>query len=392
MAPAADTAERHAWHRGIGGWHLVYASMAVLAALLIAFDPDARPLERLGRLALLATLTCWYVLTGARALGTEQNGLGLRYICAAVPLTVALYAWTPVGALMFFLLYPHIWALLPTRRAVLASAVVAAGTGIAVVADIGPRGLLMSVGVGAASLAMAWLLGAWISRIVHESERRARLVAELAATRAQLAEASRETGVLAERQRLSRDIHDTVAQGLAAITLLLDLDAEEIRADPDAAHHRVARARETAAGNLAEARALVAALCPPQLRDATLPDAVGALLDRARRDLGVPAGLSVTGEPRPLPVPGETAVLRAAQEALMNIARHARPTTVDVALAYRPDGIVLTVSDDGGGFDTATAAGYGLRGMRERFAALGGGLAVESRPGTGTTVRGELPL
>jgi signal transduction histidine kinase len=152
----------------------------------------------------------------------------------------------------------------------------------------------------------------------------------------------------------------------------------------------VARARRTAKDNLDEARALVAELAPPALRDASLPDALRVLVGRVGADLPTVPALAVTGQPRPLPADQEVALLRVAQEALTNVRRHAVAGQVAVELSYRDGGVALRVSDDGRGFDpAATTAGFGLAGMRERVAQVGGVLAVRSGQG-GTTVSAEL--
>ncbi|GLZ81274.1 two-component sensor histidine kinase [Actinorhabdospora filicis] len=377
--------EANAWHRGIGGWHLVFTALAALTAVLIVFDPDAGSLRKAIALGVLAAIAAAYLALGSRALGRDDAARGLAYIALALPLTVGLFALTSIGSILFFLLYPHIWALLPTRRALIASALAASGTAATLIRQSGAD-LWAATGIGLASLFSAWLLGTWINRIVRQSEERARLIAELDTARTRLAEAARETGVLAERQRLARDIHDTVAQGLAAIIMLLDVAADDVRERPDAAVERIRRAHRTAAENLAEARALVAALRPPDLRD-SLGEALRLVLARHEH-----ASLAVTGEARPLETHAEVAILRTTQEALANAARHAGATRTRVELEYGEAVVRLVVRDDGCGFTRDAPQGNGLWGMRERFAELAGSLSVESAPGHGTVVRGELPL
>jgi signal transduction histidine kinase len=144
------------------------------------------------------------------------------------------------------------------------------------------------------------VIGLWISRIINQSKHRAAVIAELAATRTELAELSRQAGAMAERERLARDIHDTLAQGFASVLLLLEAADTEIGPASAAARPFLRDAGRTAADNLAEARAMVAALSPPDLRDASLPAALGQLIDRIGPELGVEPRLTVTGPPRPL--------------------------------------------------------------------------------------------
>ena len=164
--------------------------------------------------------------------------------------------------------------------------------------------------------------------------------------------------------------------------VLLELAESEVDTDPTAARQRLATARETARQNLAEARALVAALTPVDLQAAPLPDAIGRLVERFGTETGLPARLTVTGESRALPANTEVVLLRAAQEALTNVRKHAGAGRVEISL----DGAVLAVADDGAGFDTAApTGGYGLAGMRRRVEEIGGTVSIASGPG-GTRV------
>jgi len=237
------------------------------------------------------------------------------------------------------------------------------------------------------------LLGLWIARIIRQSRQRADLLAELAATRSELAAVSREAGVLAERERLAGEIHDTLTQGFTSVLLMLEAVDSTLASDPEAARKHLDRARQTARDNLAEARALVGALTPPDLTRTSLPEALRRLVARADGEDGLRAVLAVTGEPRGLPAEHEVTLLRATQEALTNVRRHAGAGRVDVTLAYGPGRVTLTVRDDGRGFDPAVPApdGYGLAAMRLRAGRIGGVVAVDTAPGTGVAVRLDVP-
>ncbi|MBL7258616.1 sensor histidine kinase [Paractinoplanes lichenicola] len=376
----ADLAGRDEWRRHTGVWHAGFGLLAaVTGALLVT---QGRPIG----LPLLAALGVWYAAVGARAVRDgEQGAAGLLYVAGALPLTLALFAVHPVCAVLLFCLYSHIWAVLPPRRALVATVLALVGTAAVTVVS---GGLTAEVFVtAAAGLFIAAGLGLWITRIIQQSQERAGLVADLTRTRAALADMSRRAGALAERERLARDIHDTLAQGFTSVLLLLE--AAEAEPEPESARRHLTRARHTAKENLDEARALIAALAPPALRDATLPDALRVLVGRVGADLPAPPALAVTGTPRPLPADQEVALLRVAQEALTNVRRHAAAATVGVELEYA-DGVVLRVTDDGRGFDPAAlTGGFGLSGMRERVAQVGGVLAVRSGP-DGTTVTAEL--
>ncbi|MEU5691727.1 sensor histidine kinase [Actinosynnema sp. NPDC020468] len=224
-----------------------------------------------------------------------------------------------------------------------------------------------------------------------QSQRRKEMVAELATMveenaglHAQLLIQAREAGVLDERQRLAREIHDTLAQGFTGIiTQLQAVDAPDRHVDT-----AVRLARE----NLAEARRSVHALSPPALEDANLPDALDEVVAGWIDQTGVPVTVSCTGVPRPLHPEVEVTLLRAAQEALANVAKHAAAHRVGLTLSYMEDVVTLDVRDDGTGFDPdARTAGFGLVGMRQRVARLAGALVVESEPGAGTAVSASVP-
>ena len=207
----------------------------------------------------------------------------------------------------------------------------------------------------------------------------------------QLAASERRAGTIAERERVSREIHDTVTQGLASSLLLLEAAG---RAWPaDGARTDLRQATTLLRGNLSETRSLVHELASPGLDASPLPE---ALLLAARQY--VPgAHLLSTGEPRPVSTDVRHALLRVVQSAAANIKLHASATTATVTLGVLPDAVTLDIYDDGSGFDPAAAAppsdagGYGLRAMRQRVEQLGGVFSVESTPGEGTIVAAQLP-
>jgi signal transduction histidine kinase len=218
---------------------------------------------------------------------------------------------------------------------------------------------------------------------------------------ARAAERGRVTGVLAERQRLAHEIHDTLAQGFTSIVTQLEAADQVLATAPDVAREHLDRARRTARDNLTEARRTVEALRPQPLERAALSEALRDVVDRWRAGHGEPIAVSITvdGQPSTAPPDTDAALLRVAQEALTNVARHAGATRVDLTLSYLDDLVLLDIADDGVGFaaDAVTggsveAGGYGLLAMRERMLGVGGDLVVESAPGDGTTVAARIPL
>lgn len=215
-------------------------------------------------------------------------------------------------------------------------------------------------------------------------------LAENARLHETVVEQARLAGVQQERQRLAREIHDTIAQSLAAT--LAQLQAAQAEEDPRA---RLARATELAREALAEARRSVLDLSPAALNGAThLRDALADLVRRWDGEHRAAARLHVTGPARQLHPEVEATILRVAQEALANVAKHADATQVRVTLTYDEEDVILDVRDDGAGFDlrdTPAAASFGLRGMRQRAERLAGVLDVESSPGAGAAICLRLP-
>lgn len=232
---------------------------------------------------------------------------------------------------------------------------------------------------------------------LEEAHRRLQETTEAnAALQAQLLEQARESGTLAERQRVAREIHDTIAQGLAGILAQLQAAGPDLpRTSP--VRERLDVAERLARESLVEARRTVRALGPEQLERGTLEEALTEVARGWSADRALPAELSTRGEARPLAAPVEAALLRIAQEALANVAKHAQARRVELSLLYAPQRIVLEVRDDGIGFDPETVqgrrtdGGYGLAGMRRRLEELGGRLVVDASPGAGAALCATVP-
>jgi signal transduction histidine kinase len=378
----ASVAGRDLWDRTWIGWDVVFGvGVAATAAVTLTVGPDP---ARLRAVLLLLVLTAWYAAVGARAL-RRANRLGRVYLAGMIVLFLAAFAQFGTVGLLLFVLYPQVWALAETARAAIWGTIVltAGGAVVSLVwLDSSPLAVLAQAGV---QLAFAVSMGLWISGIIRQSVERRAIIDELEQARAELASVSHRAGVLAERERLAREIHDTLAQGFTSVVVLLELAESDVDTDPAAARRRLATARDTARQNLAEARGLVAALTPVDLRAAPLPEALGRLTDRFAAETGLPARFEVSGEPRPLAANQEVVLLRSAQEALANVRKHAGASGVTVTLRSDGSGTVLSVADDGAGFDPAApTAGYGLAGMRRRVEEIGGALTIHSGPG-GTT-------
>ncbi|GAA2774336.1 sensor histidine kinase [Saccharopolyspora taberi] len=254
---------------------------------------------------------------------------------------------------------------------------------------LAPRFEVVDVLVPPAVAAMATAVFLELRR---EGERRQELIDQLVRTRGELAQAQREAGIGWERERLAREIHDTIAQGLSSIRLLLQAAERE-----DASGEHVRRASEVAEDSLAEARRFVRGLAPAALTRQSLADALRELAERTAAESGMEVRFEAVGEPLPTPEDVDAALLRVAQGALANVREHSAARVAGVTLSYLDDAVTLDVRDDGTGFDPAAPGsdadrGYGISGMRARIEQLGGELAVESRPGEGTAVAATLPV
>jgi len=210
--------------------------------------------------------------------------------------------------------------------------------------------------------------------------------------------ATERAGIEAERSRLAREIHDTLAQGFAGI--VTQLQAAEQAHDESERHRHTDAALTLARDGLAEARRSMQALRPAALDSARLPEAIGNVARDWSARTGIPTAMHTDGRERRLPTDAEVALLRTAQEALANVERHADARRVELALRYDEHEARLEIRDDGRGFDAAApvaspssgrGGGFGLVAMRERIEALAGDLVIESRPGQGTAVRAEVP-
>ncbi|MFD6347474.1 sensor histidine kinase [Streptomyces roseolus] len=305
---------------------------------------------------------------------------------------LALLCATPDALWLAFPLYFLQLHLLPARWSLPAVALTA---GAAILSYVG-HGAALNPGVFigpllGAAVAVATVLG--YQALYRESEGRRRLIEELITTRAELAAAERHAGTLAERERLAREIHDTLAQGLSSIQLLLRAAERALPEGSPAAGH-IDRARRAAQENLAEARRFVRALAPPDLERGSLAAALERLCEPGA---GPRVRFSVSGTPVELPTPYEVALLRIAQSALGNTVRHASASRAEITLSFMDASVTLDVVDDGRGFDPASVrpssdGGFGLPAMRSRAESLGGTFTVESGPDQGTAVAVSLPL
>jgi signal transduction histidine kinase len=264
-------------------------------------------------------------------------------------------------------------------------------------AELGSIGIstatVASVAIGGVfTLLLAMFLGTFIDRIMDQCRQRAELIEELERTRGKLAELSREAGALAERERLAREIHDALAQAFTSVIMLVQgAQAALDRGDLTLVGRQLGLCEGAARDGLSEARALIGTLAPVALQGASLSGAIARVCEDVGARFGFVDRFVVHGEPTPLSNNAEIVLLRAAQEALANVGRHACAANASVTLTFETKTTSLEVADDGTGFDVGQAAGFGLSQLRSRARELGGTAEVSSIPGQGTRILVSVP-
>ena len=298
-----------------------------------------------------------------------------------------------------WLAVPLSFVALRVLRFGVASAVLLVMTLVVVVAWTRMQGSLdPTIVVGPAAIAALALVT--YRALSRESSARRVLVEELKVLQIDLAEAQHDAGVVFERARLSRDIHDSIAQALTSINLLLEAAERDWATRPDSARSHVAQAAITARDGLTDVRTVVKDLAPAELgtdRTTALPAALRRACESEVRSTGLDADIKVYGNPVRVSPDISGALLRSTRGLLANVREHAAASTVTVSLTYQPDSVSVDVKDDGRGFDPADIGsprdrGLGLAGIGDRLEQFGGRLEVESLPGRGTTVAVSIPI
>lgn len=382
------------------GRHLIAVLLTVIGVVRAVGDGSSLPAVIISGLAILG----WHAvgtLLPSRALPQRLVVgwlVGFAVIWGAAVAVSAEFVWL---AFLLWLLAGH---LLPLRWGLVFSALVLA---VVVVAPILHQNTTTYANVFGPLIGGIFAFG--ISRgylqLLRDAAERELLVASLTRAQQEMAElqdelalAQRQSGAIAERTRISRDIHDTVAQSLSSIRLLSH--AEASRTDDPSAIRTLSQVETLAGDSLADVRRIVAALVPAELENGALPAALQRMLDRSHEETGVQTDLRVDDSLPLMPTEVEVALLRTAQSALANVRLHARASRVVMSLIDADDSVRLDIIDDGNGFDAAAweqaarpeTSSYGLRFMRARLRELGGGLDIESSPSAGTAISAHLPI
>lgn len=394
MAAHDDAAVREPdrWERL---WHGVFFVAVAVPTVIALTRPTMAARERLLTGALAVAFALWHWLLPVRHPEVAPGRRTLLYLVGAGVLTLALVGRDDAFTFLIYGLYPQMFMLLGrwgVAGAVAVTLLVFPRAGV--FGDDMSLGTVISI---AGSTALAATLGVFILAVTTQSEQRRAALEQLAAARSDLADASRRAGVLEERQRMAAEIHDTVAQSLSSIVMLLEAAEQDLSTDTTTAHGHIDQARRTARESLADVRRSVLALRPEVLEHASLPGALAVVVQRWSERTGISSDVRVLGDAYPLPPDTELTLLRTAQEALTNIAKHAEATKATVTLSFAAEEAMLDIRDNGRGFDPRVdradpeLGGFGLGALRQRVARVGGRLAVVSRPTAGTVVVAAVP-
>ncbi|MFE0152396.1 sensor histidine kinase [Nonomuraea sp. NPDC059007] len=390
MTTADGRLER--WERLVARQLEAAPYLLLVVSAVLAWQNESQ--GRMLTLGLVALAAVWIAV---------MSRLGAVYVIGLIILIGVLCTRSTWFASFFaFTGYLHSWSHL---RGLWRFAGVTATAAISVTAYRGglPRsaGDVISFLFFTAAIVAAVGLFSFVGEVTTErSAERKRMVAQLEETmrenaglHAQLLVQAREAGVFDERQRMAGEIHDTIAQGLTGVVTQLQAAVHARESDTDWERH-VGNAMTLARESLAEARRTIHAVGPAQLESTPLPQALDELTARWAALHEVRADFTATGTARPLHPEVEETLLRTAQEALANIAKHAGAARVGLTLSYMDDTVTLDVRDDGSGFDPGRAAGgggFGLTAMRRRVTRLAGTLEIESEYGGGTAVSASVP-
>ncbi len=351
-----------AWQRSLPWWELYFGVVAAGTMFLAVNRPAA---------ITLAVMAAWYLVVGRRCIDGDHPTVRsvVFFAGAGVILTVAL-TFDTGASFILFALSPLAHMALGFRWGTVATVVLnLLPAAVQAVTRTGPW--IHPLAIGVLAIVLTTTIGYSLDKVIDQG-------IKLAQSQAEVARLSRE----AERQRLGADLHDTIAQGLSSVVMLVQAADAALDRDASEARRHLDLAALTARENLKEIRAVLDALMPS---GQDLPQALHRLADRYLTTM------QVHGLPRPLPIPAEVVLLRAAQESFANVRRHAEASEISASLHYTPSTVRLQVRDNGKGFDPSlVTSGYGIPAMRSRVTQAGGHVSVTSAPGE-TTVTVEVP-
>lgn len=373
-------------------WFVVFYGAVVVTAIVVW-------LEQGGQVR-AAGVTVWVTLA---ILATAFPLLGVpgftdlrRGIPFAALLVVALGVGTasePDFLVFQAVAFPVLWCIFDSPAAAIAATGVAAGAGgFGFAAGLGfpANAVAQAVVIQVISMAFNVTMGLWVSHVTAIGAERARLLEQLRATQGELQTLHRDAGAAGERERIARELHDTIAQSLTSIVMLAQRARRE---DAPAVGDAIELIETTAREALGETRSLVAATARVPSDGSPLAESFARLAERFRRETAVDVRVRVG--PVTVPRDLEVVLLRCAQEGLANVRKHAQAATASVGLEQQPDSVVLTIVDDGvgpGAYRPEQEHGFGLNGMRDRVGLVGGTVEFTAAEGRGAVLHVRLPI
>ncbi|WP_433664139.1 sensor histidine kinase [Nocardia sp. CA-128927] len=341
-------------------------------------------------LAALACLLAWSAQLAPRRNKPEEfyrrtvNRNSVLFVAVALVLYLVVAWWSPQAVAAVMVVYALIYMSLPVRPAMLVAGAISFTP--LVYSLVRQTDVPMGLAISLIAVVFNPPIGATIALAIDRGEQLTVLLRQLEGSRAEVARLSREAGTADERARLAREIHDTLTQGFTGIATLAQAVESEFDVDPVVARRHIALIEATARENLIEARTMVEALTPPELGTGPLAESVRRRCRRLADETGIEVVVQLDSTVPQLDIGTEVVLLRAVQEALANVRKHAHADSVHVTLTQIDQGVRLSVADNGIGFDIDDTNGFGLPGLRSRAQEIGATVTVTSAPRMGTRV------
>lgn len=377
-----------------GPWALTVPGVCALLAVLLSVSDEAPGRARIGY-AILVLITIGWLALGSRLLNDGPLSLPAT-ICMVVATAVLIWVDSSMANIQF-LAYTYAWWASDRRwRNIVANCGVAAAVAVGYTAHAGTwRAVWWALINAAVWLAFSLAMGTLVTMIARHAAHRAVLEARIDAMGEELARVHREAGAMAERERFAHEVHDTLTQTLTGVVMLTERAGYQLRDDARAAASTIDTAQRSARQALVETRSLIDQGHGTGLGSEALATRLDRVCSQFGEETGIRMQVDLATARDILERPDQVVLLRCLQEALANVRKHARASTVTVGLSAENRAMVLTVIDDGVGFpddvDAAAARGYGLSGMSSRLALAHGSLDITTGP-DGTTVSVRLPL
>jgi len=370
------------WLLGLAG-----VGIFVVATLVVTAAPAA---ELAVGAAVVAVYAALFLVLRRRAV-VERSPAAITLIVATVLFAGAVAGLEPLLAIAQCFAYPAVWVVSEGRRDATVASIgvaIAVGAGFSVsITDANAwQQILLSQTL---SVGFSIIMGNWIWRIAEFGAEKTRLLDELTAAQDELAALHRDAGITVERARMSREVHDTVAQSLTGLVLLAQ-SARRGFASGSLDDEILELIETNARDALAETRALVAAAAPVELTQGGIAEALERLAERFERETRIRVSVT-TSLDEPLDRDTEVVLLRCAQEGLANVRKHSAAANARVELTVASGDARLVLSDDGRGFPAEQRSGFGLTGLRDRLALAGGTLEVDGTPGA-TALTATVPI